>query len=417
MSGNPPEFKWPSGAVFRTGHLKDENAYTKYQGHEYQRMLIEELDQIPSEKNYLRLRSSCRSTVKDLRPQVFLTTNPGGKGHQWIKKRFIDVCEWGKPFVTTEEINGKEVALSRIFIHATMDDNPILMENDPAYVMSIEELKTTDPELYKAWRFGDWDVFAGQVFREFNRDIHVIKPMIPRRSFNHVLWIDWGYSEDSAFAAYLSAIIELVTKSGDKYNQIVTYKEFYGNLKQPKEWARIIYNFCKANSIKLQYAVSDPAMHSPLQSGNTSIAKMMEEEWFAINGGHWLSIAPGSNNGRNSRINRVGMMHEWLSVNPASKLPYWMITENCINFIRTVPMLVYDENLVEAYDTGQEDHSADSASYGLEKVKFISVKPGALLGDIKQSLRIPYNKEGQQVAFSKEDLFDDYTEEKAWNEM
>ncbi|HEC66386.1 MAG TPA: hypothetical protein ENI23_13955, partial [bacterium] len=74
-SGNPPKFTWPSGAVFSTGHLMDANAYTQYQGHEYQKMVLEELDQIPEEKYYLELMSSCRSTVDGLKPQIFLTSN------------------------------------------------------------------------------------------------------------------------------------------------------------------------------------------------------------------------------------------------------------------------------------------------------------------------------------------------------
>jgi len=63
FSWQPAEIRFPSGAVIRTGHLKDDNAYTKYQGHEYQRQLIEELTQISNEENYLKLISSCRSTV------------------------------------------------------------------------------------------------------------------------------------------------------------------------------------------------------------------------------------------------------------------------------------------------------------------------------------------------------------------
>ena len=110
-AGNPPEFRWPSGAIFRTGHLKDENAYTKYQGHEYQRMLIEELTQIPGEEMYLRLIASCRSTDKTLPAQVFATTNPGSVGHEWVKRRFVDPATPGESFI------GSDTSRDRIFIH------------------------------------------------------------------------------------------------------------------------------------------------------------------------------------------------------------------------------------------------------------------------------------------------------------
>ena len=75
--GNPPEFRFPSGAIFRTGHLKDEDAYGKYMGHEYQKILVEELTMIPRESDYEKLLGCCRSTIPELKPQVFTTTNPG----------------------------------------------------------------------------------------------------------------------------------------------------------------------------------------------------------------------------------------------------------------------------------------------------------------------------------------------------
>jgi len=80
-------FEFPSGAKIILGHLKDDNAYTKYQGHEYQKMLIEELTQIVNEKQYEMLIASCRSTIPDITAQVFSTTNPDGLGRKWVKKR------------------------------------------------------------------------------------------------------------------------------------------------------------------------------------------------------------------------------------------------------------------------------------------------------------------------------------------
>jgi hypothetical protein len=148
--GNPPEFRFPSGAVIRTGHLRDENAYEKYQGHEYQNIILEELTQIPSEESYLRLISSCRSTITDLPPQVFATTNPGGPGHNWVKKRFIDVGPEGIPFI--DDATGR----ARIFISAKVQDNPHLMEKDPGYVAFLNSLPDGVRE---AWRDGDWESF------------------------------------------------------------------------------------------------------------------------------------------------------------------------------------------------------------------------------------------------------------------
>lgn len=144
VSGKPATIKFPSGAVIKCGHLKDDQAYTKYQGHEYQRMLIEELTQIPDEKRYLQLISSCRSTIDGLSARIFATTNPGGVGHGWVKERFVDPSKPGEYF--KDKISGR----LRIFIPATVDDNPALMKNDPDYVKFLDSLRQTDEQLWKA---------------------------------------------------------------------------------------------------------------------------------------------------------------------------------------------------------------------------------------------------------------------------
>jgi hypothetical protein len=142
------EFRFPFGATIVTGHLKDDKAFTKYQGHEYHRMLIEELTQIPSEGLYMKLISSCRSTVDGLKAQVFATTNPDGVGRHWVKKRFITGHE---PMVQfKDEISGR----TRVFIPATVEDNPAIMTKDPDYVKFLDSL---EPDLRAQWRYGSWD--------------------------------------------------------------------------------------------------------------------------------------------------------------------------------------------------------------------------------------------------------------------
>lgn len=149
--GIPIEFKFPSGAIIRTGHLRDENAYTKYQGHEYPKMVVEELTHISSEDNFEKLLGSNRS-IKDptITPQIFCTTNPDGPGHNWVKER------WGIPDYPTDNviINDDLHNRKRIFIPAKVEDNPALMRADPNYINFLNSIK--DPDLRKAWREGAW---------------------------------------------------------------------------------------------------------------------------------------------------------------------------------------------------------------------------------------------------------------------
>src|SRR3990167_2214441 len=145
----PAVLRFPSGAVIRCGHLKDDQSYTKYMGQEFPRILVEELTQIPFEKRYLQLIASCRSTIPEIPPQIFATTNPGGLGHGWVKRRFVDPAPAGIRFVD------KNIGRSRIFIPATVDDNPTLVKSDPKYISMLEGLKETDVDLWKAWRLGE----------------------------------------------------------------------------------------------------------------------------------------------------------------------------------------------------------------------------------------------------------------------
>lgn len=198
MTGQPAEITFPSGAKIRTGHLADEEAYNKYKGHEYQKILIEELTQIPSESRYLKLLGSCRSTIPGLEAQIFCTTNPDGVGHLWVKKRFIEGKQMGRTFYAQD-------GSTRVFIPSSIEDNPSLLST-PGYMQYLESIKETDPELYKQWRYGDWTSFQlkGSVYGDLidkayadNRIIRFpIEPSIPVNGL-------WDLGMDDAMAIWL----------------------------------------------------------------------------------------------------------------------------------------------------------------------------------------------------------------------
>jgi len=195
-TGLPATFTFPSGAKIKTGHLKDKGAYTKYQGHEYQKQLIEELTQIPIEGNYEKLLGSCRSTVKGLKAQLFATTNPDGDGHEWVKERFD--CE--NQDEIPREFFDKETGITkrRLFIPAKVEDNPTLIKNDPGYVAYLNSIK--DETLRKQWREGSWEepLIEGAYYKKefdnikkFNRITNV--PYEP--GINVDTWWDLGMSD------------------------------------------------------------------------------------------------------------------------------------------------------------------------------------------------------------------------------
>ncbi len=192
------------GATFYMSHLDSEDAFEKYQGQEFHRMVMEELTQIPSEELYLKVLASCRSTILDLVPQVFVTANPGGPGHAWVKNRFVAIKDtngnrWpaDKPYV--DPLSKK----TRIFIPAKLTDNPFLGEDYKQTLMMLPEHQR------RAWLDGDWDAMSGQYFTEYRPSGPMIgedqypwaKHTIPDTKLpaHWARWMgmDWGYKHHS----------------------------------------------------------------------------------------------------------------------------------------------------------------------------------------------------------------------------
>lgn len=353
----PAIITFPSGAVIRTGHLKDDQAYTKYQGQEYQRMLIEELTQIPSEKRYLQLIASCRSTIPELKSQIFATTNPGGVGHGWVKKRFID---FSKPFKRKPDPTSGRF---RIFIPATLDDNPMLMSADPDYVRSMDALKDTDIELYKAWRLGDWDVFAGQAFREWHYDKHVVSNFdYPLSQCDRIISFDWGY-RDKGVATWLAFTPE--NRWGVR--RCYMYRQLVQTETDPDRWGEQLATYCSVDKVK--YMVMPPDTYAHKQSKIT-IASIFEAALKPY--GVYITPADASSG---SRLNRKAITHKFLADAPDGK-PYLQVHESCTDWIESLPTLVYDERNVEDIASG-DDHSWDSGTYGI--VAYVKSSPGFII--------------------------------------
>lgn len=358
----PAIIKFPSGAIIRSGHLKDEQAYTKYQGHEYHRMLIEELTQIPDEKRYLQLVASCRSTVSGLDARIFATTNPGGVGHGWVKRRFVDPAPPGQKF--RDPGSGR----TRVFIPAKVEDTPQLVKNDPGYIQFLEGLKTTDIELWKAWRLGDWDTFAGQYFKSFRREFHVIPNYHPDLSKGFLIGsLDWGRVDNFAFFVHH---VFPTYHNGQKFFRIVTFIEVYGNDKYPDEWAKIIKGHLGAFDLKLTNIPSIMSDNQIFSSSATDMGKTIADLFYEYDGEYRGRLKPASKN----RVAGWEGMQKWLSFAPDG-MPYWQMTEGCLNLVRTLPYAIHDENKVEDIDQSGEDDALDSVRYGFSELKWIDASP------------------------------------------
>lgn len=341
--GNPVVLRFPSGALIRTGHLKDESTWTKYQGAEYQKILIEELTQIPSQDRYMKLISSCRTSVPELKPQVFSTTNPGGVGHAWVKQRFVDPSPANTIFMG-------EDGLKKIYIPATIDDNPVLTQADPSYVAKLEAMRYTDEALWKAWRFGDWEVWIGQVYGEWRVQKHVIKEL-PVRLGDCRLFaaLDWGFNDPTSIHWIAEA-----PENDAGVKHLYVYRERYQNGRTAESWADEVDDIVKSESITSLILPHDCFSHL---GGSATIAS----RFYAKKS---LSIRSAESKSHSGKLNRQSLLHDLLQDSPDGK-PYLQVLDVCRNLIRTIPSLPYSETKPEEIDDGAEDHAYDSLTYGL----------------------------------------------------
>lgn len=363
VTGKPGTVSFPSGYKIRTGHLKDENAYTKYQGQEYQIMLIEELTQIQRELDYLKLIASCRSSIPGLTARVYATTNPGGAGHAWVKKRFVD------PSPPNTYFKGKDTQETRIFLPGTVDDNPALMQNSPGYIKFLDGLKETNIELWKAWRLGDWNTFAGQYFKEWRTDLHVCNPFIPSKNAVIVGGLDWGRVDNFSF--HLTEVTRIEYDGGHFYRSKV-FMEVYGTDKTAKEWSDVIMEKMKQYNLSLKNIAWIRA-DTQIWSRNIDAKALDIYTQFVQSDDQWRILKQANKD----RIGGWENLHRWFSLAPDG-LPYLQFASTCINAIRLLPELIHDENKVEDVDQHGENDAADSVRYLHMALKWIGGHAGAV---------------------------------------
>jgi len=175
----------PNGSELQFCHCKNEADISLYQGREFHDLAIDEAGQW-TEAMFRTLLGSNRSSNPDIKPRCVLTGNPGGIGHGWLKRIFIE-----------KRFNERERPDDYAFIQALVDDNSALMDNDPDYVRRLES--EPNEALRKAYRFGDWDIFAGQFFQEISKEVHLIEPFHIPPHWNRFGSYDYGYNHPFSF--------------------------------------------------------------------------------------------------------------------------------------------------------------------------------------------------------------------------
>lgn len=155
--------KFSNGSEIKFGHYDGDAAEAEYQGAQYDVIFIDEATQL-SERAFQYLGTCVRGT-NDFPKRMYLTCNPGGVGHRWVKRLFID-----KKYVTDDlDPEKNENPEDYTFIFASLDDNPFLTKSSPMYAKQLANLPE---DLRQAHRYGDWNALSGNYFKNFSIQTH-----------------------------------------------------------------------------------------------------------------------------------------------------------------------------------------------------------------------------------------------------
>ncbi len=309
-------FEFPNGSLVAFGYCDDESDADQYQGQEYDVIFMDEATHF-TEYQYATLTAALRG-ANDFPKRMYLTCNPGGVGHAWVKRLFID-----------RDFRDGERPEDYVFIPAKVTDNRILVEKDPEYVRRLDNLPHG---LREAWRDGSWDVFQGQYFTEWNREYHVCDAFVPPSWWRWYVTLDYGLD---MLAALLIGVDgeEVAWVVGEVYEGRDRGEGHDGLI--VSEAAERVRQLAEGHTVTAFLA--PPDLWNARQETGKSVADIFAER------GVYLTRTS------NDRVDGWLAVKEWLKVREDAagvRRPRIRFFPNCRNIIRTLPLLQYDQHRV-----------------------------------------------------------------------
>ena len=347
--------RFPNGSVIQFKYCARDADLDRLQGTEFDVIFLDEATQLSEFQ--MKSITACLRGANSFPKRVYYTCNPGGQGHAYIKRIFLD-----------RRYEAGENPADYTFIRSLVTDNRALMEAQPDYVRQLEALPD---KLRRAWLEGDWDVYEGQFFEELRvtpdplkcaaagispegaaaqgRWTHVLPARPPAPGWKLYRSFDWGYSRPYSCGWWA------VDFDGRLYRIL----ELYGCTKTPNEGLRQTPDevFSRIRELEDTHpwlrgkqieGVADPAIWDA--STGESIAETADR--------HRVFFSPGDH----KRIPGWMQCHYRLRFDREG-LPMLYVYDSCKAFLRTVPALVYDPLRPEDLDTTGEDHVADEWRY------------------------------------------------------
>ena len=348
------QWVFPSGARLWLTYLEREEDVLRYQGQAFSYIGFDELTQHPTPFAWNYMRSRLRTTDPSLPIFMRATTNPGGPGHQWVKKMFIDPAPENQSFSATDIDTGEPLVYPashdkagqplffRRFIPAKLKDNPYLFKEGEyeANLLSLPEMQRR--QLLE----GDWAIADGAAFPEFRQSEHVIEPFEIPHDWRRFRSCDYGYSSFSA--VHWFAI-------DPAFETLIVYRELYVSKHTGRDLAAKV--LALESGEKISYGILD----SSCWHNRGQIGPSIAEEMITM-GCRWRP----SDRSAGARVAGKNRFHEVLKIDEDTGNPGIVFFNTCRQIIADLPVIPSDPKGGDDIDARyKNDHAFDSVRYGI----------------------------------------------------
>jgi len=352
---------FPSGGTHWYRFLDRDDDVTSLQGQDFTWIGFDELTQWSTPFVFNYMRSRLRTADPAIRDYLAIraTSNPGGPGHDWVKRTFVSPAAPNTSFPAQDLDTGEvlrypsnharagEILFYRKFIPAKLKDNPYLY-TDGSYESSLLSL----PEIQKRQLLeGDWDIAEGAAFTEFRRSIHTCDPFPIPHEWRKFRACDWGYDKPHCVLWFA------MSPSGKLY----VYRELYGRRVLSPDLADKVLTAEAGENV--MYGILDRHAWDMRDGAATPAQGMIARgcQWRPANQG------PGSRkSGKQEVHRRLAIQTRYNEVTGEEiQDPGVVIFNTCVNLIRTLPSIPLDKSDTEDVDSDSEDHAYDALRYGL----------------------------------------------------
>lgn len=380
------QWEWVTGEVLLLRHMNRQSDYWNYHGHEYPFIGWEELCNWASDDCYTSMFACCRSSTPGVPKMVRATTNPYGPGHNWVKDRFELHSHWWRSKTIPGRIDAHGIIEpERCAIHGHIDENKILLAADPNYKSAIVA-SANNPAMAEAWLNGSWEIVAGGMFDDaWTAKYNVVPTFVIPRTWRVDRSFDWGSSAPFSVGWWAQSDGDdlrlpdgqfMSTVRGDLFR----VQEWYGWTGRPNQGLtmlasdiakgiierEIMWGWRTTQGTIVKAGPADNAIHN-VENG-VCIARDMGQPIRVGNdiykGVQWTRAdkSPGSRVAGWEMVRGMMTAAHPKDGKPREK-PGLFCTNDCKQFLRTVPAMPRDEKNMDDINTAAEDHIADEVRY------------------------------------------------------